>query len=94
MWLSDDSANEIFSSSNAVMLDVVFSEMKRLGFSGDMKSLMHQLYELAVTGARLFRDFSVFYFADAFPVKWERREEVEIEVPLYSQVKLPLIVAK
>ena len=24
MWLSDDSANEIFASSNAVMLEVVF----------------------------------------------------------------------
>jgi len=94
IWLSDDSANEIFASSNAVMLEVVFSEMKRLGFSGDTKSLMLQLYELAVTGARLFREFSVFYFAEAFPVNWERREEVEIEAPLYSQVKLPLIVAK
>ncbi len=38
VWLSDDSANEIFASSNAVMLEVVFSEMKRMGFSGDAET--------------------------------------------------------
>ena len=94
IWLSDDSANEIFASSNAVMLAVIFSEMKRAGFSGNTESLMRQLYELATTGARLFRELSVFYLAEAFLVNWERREEVVIEVPQYSQVKLPLIVTE
>ena len=55
---------------------------------------MLHLYELAVTGAPLFREFSVLYLAEAFSVNWERREEVEIEAPQYSQVKLPLIVTK
>jgi hypothetical protein len=94
IWLSEDSANEIFVSSNAVMLEVIFSEMKRLGFLGRTESLMHQLYGLAVTGARLFREFSVLYLAEAFPVKWERREQVVVEAPTLSQVKLPLIVSK
>jgi len=93
-WLSEDSANEIFASSNAVILEVIFLEMKRVGFSGDTKSLMNQLFDLALKGARLFREFSVFYLTEAFSVNWEQREEVVIEAPQCSQVKLPLIVSE
>lgn len=94
IWLSDDSANEIFASSNAVTMEVIFSRMKIVGFTGDMENLLRQLYELALKGANLFREFSVLYLVEVFPVMWERREEVEIEAPLYSQIKLPLIVTK
>jgi hypothetical protein len=94
IWLSDDSANEIFPSSNAVILEVIFSEMKRLGFQGDTSGLMDELFRLALKGALLFREFSVCYLAETFTVNWEKREEVEIEAPQYSQVTLPLIVAK
>jgi len=94
MWLSiDDSGNEIFSSSNAVILAVIFSEMKRLGFSGDEKSLMNELFGLTLRGAQLFRKFSVLYLVEVFEVKWDKREEAEIDVPEIPEVKLPLIVA-
>ena len=92
IWLSDDSANEIFASSNAVILEVIFLKMKKLGFAGDTQSLMEELFDLALTGAHLFREFSVLYLAEAFPVKWEQRGEVVIEAPQDSQVNLPLIV--
>lgn len=95
VWLSsEDSANEIFASSNAVILKVIFSEMKRLGFLGDEEKLFDALFGLALKGARALREFSVVYLAEAFRVNWVQREEVEIEAPRYSQVKLPLIVAK
>ncbi|MBI3248031.1 MAG: hypothetical protein HYZ50_16120 [Deltaproteobacteria bacterium] len=94
MWLSDDSGNEIFASSNDVMLKVVFSEMRRLGFSGNEEVLLHQLYELAVSGSLLFREFNVFYLVESFPIHWEKQESVEIKAPRYSQVRLPLIVTK
>ena len=94
IWLSEDSANEIFASSNAVILEVIFLKMKRVGFTGDAKSLMDQLFDLALKGSGLFREFSVLYLAEAFPVSWVQREEVVIEAPQYSQVKLPLIVTK
>jgi len=93
IWLSDDSTNEIFTSSNAVILEVIFSEMKRLGFSGDSEGLLDELLELALSGARLFREFSVDYLVEAFSIKWEPQEEVEIEAPQLSSVKLPLIVS-
>ena len=94
IWLSDDSANEIFAASNAVIMEVIFAQMKKVGFTGDMESLLRQLCELAMNGARLFQRFSKLYLGEIFPVKWERREVMEIEAPLYSQVKLPLIVTK
>jgi len=94
MWLSEDSANEIFASSNAIILEVIFLEMKRVGFAGDAKSLMEELFDLTLKGSALLRDFSVLYLAEAFPIKWEQREEVLIEAPQYSQVKLPLIVTR
>jgi len=94
IWLSEDSANEIFASSNAVILEVIFLKMKRVGFAGDAKSLLEQLLDLALKGSGLFREFSVLYLAEAFPVNWEQREEVVIEAPQYLQVKLPLIVTK
>jgi hypothetical protein len=95
MWLSsENSANEIFSSSNAIILKVIFSEMKRLGFEGDDNQLMNMLFDLSLKGARLFQEFSVFYISDVFSIKWVQQEEVEVEVPLVSEVQLPLIIAR
>ena len=95
VWLSsEDSANEIFASSNAVMLEVIFSEMKRLGFSGDREKLFDELFGLALRGARLLREFSVVYLSETFRVNWVQRDELEIQAPSYSQIKLPLIVAR
>jgi len=93
IWLSDDSANEIHVSSNEVMLEVIFDEMKQRGFSGDRESILRQLYELAVTGSRLFRGSSVLYVVEALGA-WKRQEQVEIEAPQHSQVKFPFIMAK
>lgn len=94
-WLStENSANEIFSSTNTVILKVIFSEMQRLGFSGDDKSLMNTLFDLALKGARVFQEFSVVCLSEVFSVKWEQKEEVEIDVPLMSEVQLPLLVAR
>ncbi|MBU3967966.1 MAG: hypothetical protein KKG76_11455 [Euryarchaeota archaeon] len=95
MYLSsENSANEIFSSSNAVILKVIFLKMQELGFEGEDKDLMDILFNLALQGARLFQEFSVFYLSEAFSIKWEQQEEIEVEAPLVSEVRLPLIVAR
>ncbi len=95
IWLSpQDSANEIFASPNSVILKVILLEMHKLGFPGDEKKLINTLFDLALEGARLSREFSVFYLSEVFPIKWEQKEEIEIEVPLMSEVQLPLIVTK
>jgi len=94
-WLSSkDSANEIFSSSNAVILQVIFSEMQQLGFVGDEKQLMDIIFKLTLKIARLFQEFSTFYLTEAFSVKWEQQKEMEIDVPLISEVTLPLIISR
>lgn len=94
IWLSADSANEIFSSSNAVVMEVIFSKMRELGFLGDRNALMLELHDLTLKAAHLLREFIIDYIAEAFEVSWEKREQVQIEVPQLSQVTLPLIVAE
>ena len=93
MWLSvDDGGNEVYPSSNNLMMEVVWEKMKNTGFKGDKQQLNNQLYELAMEGARLFRDFSVIYLKEALNVTWDEQKEVELEAPKYSQVKLPFFV--
>jgi hypothetical protein len=95
IWLSlEDSGNEIFSSSNDVIIKAIFSEMTRLGFSGNDENLLDQLFSVAVRGARILREFSVSYVVDALPVRWVQKEKIEIVAPFYSEVKLPLIVGR
>lgn len=93
-WLSsENSGNEIFSSSNSIILKIVLTEMKKY-FQGDERELLNKLYDLSLEGARLFRDFCVFYLVSNFQVTWEQMDEIEIEVPLISEVQLPLIVTR
>jgi len=94
-WLSsEDSTNEIFTSSNGVILKVIFTEMNKEGFLGDDKQNMNTLFDLALEGARLFQEFSKRYLVEAFSITWEQKEEIEIKVPIISEVELPLIVTR
>jgi len=94
IWLSmEDSGNKIFASTNAVMQKVIFSEMTKLGFTGNDAELFDDLFELALRGARILREFTIAYLTEVLPVTWVKTEELEIMSPLYSDVKLPLIVA-
>ena len=88
-----EDSNEIFASTNAVMLKVIFSEMKKLGFIGNDAKLFDDLFELALRGARIIREFTIAYLTEVLPVTWVKTEELKIMSPLYSDVKLPLIVA-
>ncbi len=92
MWLSPGSGNEIFPSSNAVTLRVIFSKMSDLVFEGDDKILMKKLFNLALNGAQMFRKFSVSYLVEAFYINSRKEEEIELDVPSISEVHLPLIV--
>lgn len=93
MWLStEDSGNEIFASSNAIMIYVIFLKMRNLGFEGDEQKLMDKILDLALNAARIFREFSVSYIVEAFSINWRQEEEIEIDAPSISEVHLPLIV--
>lgn len=93
-WLSSDSANEIFSSSNDIILNVIFSKMRNLGFSGDENQLMSELNKLTLNSASLFRDFTVHYLTEVFPIQWKYEEDLETEAHKISEISLPLIVTK
>ena len=95
MWLSnEDSGNEIFPSTQAIILKVIFNEMERIGFEGDDQKMMNYLFDFGTQGARILQEFSAHYLSTAFQLKWEVKEELDVEVPLISDVYLPLLVAK
>ena len=95
MWLSNtDSGNEIFGSSNAIMLKVIFERMRNNGFTGDDKALMDKLFDLTLNISRIFHDFYKLYLVENIleNIQLQDMGEVKIEAPLLSETKLPLIV--
>ncbi len=95
MWLSiDDSGNEIFGSSNAVMLKVIFQRMRDNGFGGDEKVLMGQLLDSTLKISRIFREFYLMYMVEIVlkNIQLQDMGTVKVTAPLLSEVKLPLIV--
>jgi len=95
MWLSNtDSGNEIFGSSNAIMLKVIFEKMRKLGFVGDEKRLMEQLFDITLKAAKIFHDFYKLYLLENVLKNIQLQDfgEVQVKTPLLSKVKLPLIV--
>ena len=95
MWLcKTDSANDIFPSTNAIILLTIFNEMGKVGFSGDDHKKMKDLFDLAIQGTKLFQEFCPLYLTEAFHVKWTQAQDIELEVPDVLTVKLPIVVAK
>lgn len=95
MWLPiSDSGNDVFTSTNEIVADVILAEMKALGFSGDRKAFVEKLFDLTLEGAKLILDFSRGYLAEGFSVKWQQKGEIEVAVPFSSDVSLPYVVAK
>ena len=95
MWLSsDDSGNEIFGSSNAVMLKVIFQRMREKGSNGDDKGLMKQLVGLTLKISKIFREFYLMYLVEIVlrDIELQDLGTVKVMAPLLSKMKLPLIV--
>lgn len=95
MWLSETSSgNDIFSSSNTIMMSIVLEKMKEVGFSGEDKALIGTLVKLALDSSHRSQQFCKIYSAAVIlkKIKLEEKEKIEIPVPLLSEVSLPLIV--
>lgn len=95
MWLSsEDSGNEIFSSSNAVMLKVIFQRMRDNGLRGNEEALMSQLFESTLKISRIFREFYLMYMVEIVlkGIRLQDYGTVKIKAPLLSKTRLPLIV--
>lgn len=96
MYLTEnDSANDVFPSLNAVILMSIFQKMDKLKFSVTDEQKMKLLYSLTKEGVKLVMEFCPTYLTEAFPIKWEKREEeIEIDVPEISTIELPIITLK
>ena len=95
MWLSeDDSGNEIFDSTNAIMMDVILRKMEELGFKGDNQQLLPQLFDLTLKAAKLFREFCILYFTDSILDGIDYKDESggKIRATSLSRVNLPFFV--
>lgn len=97
MYLTEhDSANDVFPSLDAVILMSIFQEMQEIGFTNlDDKQKLEILFSFVRDVSKLAMEFISEYLTEAFPVKWEQKEEeIEIEVPEISTVELPIIAVK
>jgi len=93
MWFSMEAGNDIYSSSNKIMLQVIFYEMRKLGFDGDNLKLMDRLLDLTFGISRIFEEFSKSYLAEVFSENdLNYKEEVEVKAPILSGVSLPFVV--
>lgn len=95
MWLcSTDSGNDIFASSNEIVLGIILQRMNINGFVGDKKELMDKLIELIIQAAGDLREFCVQYLTRIVleGIILELKYKRDICVPSLSQVNLPLLV--
>jgi hypothetical protein len=94
-WMGKDSSgNDIFSSSNVVMLRVLFNKMRELEFSGNQKELISVLNTLPMKISHVMNEFCKAYLAEILLKGHPFHEKTVITatVPLLSKVNLPLIV--
>jgi hypothetical protein len=97
MLLSNqDTGNNIFPSSNRVMLGVILNEMMKNGYKGNTQELISQLIHDALEASKFFSLFYTSYLIlDVLrDVDVNKVGEACIEAPLMSEVSLPLIVKK
>jgi len=97
MLLSNqDTGNNIFISSNRIMLGVILTEMLKNGYTGDHRALTSQLIEDSLEAAKLFSLFYTTYLIQDVlkGIKVEKINEISIDAPFMSEVSLPLIVKK
>jgi hypothetical protein len=95
MWLcSTDSGNDIFASSNEIVLAIILQRMVINGFVGTKKDLMGKLIELIIQAAGDLREFCVQYLSSIVlkGILLEPKSKRDICVPSLSQVNLPLLV--
>lgn len=93
MWLSDsDSGNDLFSSTDEVIVEVIYNQSKAFGFQGNKQEFIPYLFDLVLGGAKVIAEFGRDYLAECFSVKWLRQEPAIIDVPSLDEIYLPLIV--
>jgi len=94
-WMGNDSSgNDIFTSSNTVMLIVLRNKMIELGFTGTEEELIGELQRLPIVISHSINEFCKGYLMEILlkGKSFQQRLTVAITAPLLSEVTLPLIV--
>lgn len=94
-WMDNGtSENDIFSSSNAVMLIVLRNKMCELGFIGSAEDLIGQLQKLPIEISYRMNEFCKGYLTEVLlkGMSFLQGATVTITASLLSEVTLPLIV--
>jgi hypothetical protein len=94
-WMgSDSSGNDIFSSSNTIMLIVLRDKMIELGFTGNEEKLINQLQQLPIKISYNVNEFCKGYLTEIIlkGKNFQQKSVNTISIPLLSEVALPLIV--
>lgn len=94
-WMgSDSSGNDVFASSNTVMLTVLRNKMTELGFVGSEEELIGQLQKLPIVISYSMNEFCKGYLTEVLlkGKSFQQKLTVVVTAPLLSEVNLPLIV--
>lgn len=94
-WVGNDSSgNDIFASSNTVMLTVLRNKMTELGYIGTEEELIGLLQRLPIVISHSMNEFCKGYLTEIIlkGKSFQQKQTVSVIVPLLSEVNLPLIV--
>lgn len=94
-WMGNDSSgNDIFASSNTVMLTVLRNKMTELGFIGTEEELIGLLQKLPIVISHSINEFCKGYLTEILlkGKSFQQKLTVTVTAPLLSEVNLPLIV--
>lgn len=94
-WMGNDSSgNDIFASSNTVMLTVLRNKMTELGYIGTEEELIGLLQRLPIVISYSMNEFCKGYLMEILlkGKSFQQKLTIIVTVPLLSEVKLPLIV--
>ena len=94
-WMgNDNSGNDIFASSNTVMLTVLRNKMTELGYIGTEEELIGLLQRLPIVISHSMNEFCKGYLTEILlkGKSFQQKLTVTVTAPLLSEVNLPLIV--
>ena len=94
MWLGEENhGNDIFSSTNDIISEVLYDQMQTYGFCGDREQFVNCLCNLVLDGVEVVQKWTRFYLYYCFP-GWKETDKAELEAPIESEVVLPTIIAR
>ncbi len=94
-WMGNDSSgNDVFTSSNTIMLIVLRNKMKEIGFIGTEEELIVLLQKLPIAISYSMIEFCKGYFTEILlkGKSFQQKQRIFVTAPLLSEVNLPLIV--